>query len=411
MLNQRVILSTWSIRRFFGPQTMILSPNLYLGIFAPPFCPRPTVPALSHPFATHHYSLPIMARQRSLQIIFDFDGTITTKDTLEPLVQAAISLHHPSLPASELSQTPEAKAWSDCKSQYLADLSAHYEKEKDEPSNGIAATGPSGLEREQLSLARLRDVEWASIQRVGESGIFKGISRESFLKKGWAATESDQHDGNDGVVVLRKGFPEFVTWIRRRWMAEWNVVSVNWNWRWVQGVLEGVLGETERHRSISFEAKVVANDIDASTGMIIGYPLHLMYKIRTHLLTTADKFLAQRIIINSFDIGVESPRPLTVYIGDSPTDLSPLLNAHIGIIMNHSPSLPGALSELVDKCGYRVVPVSQYKELYSDVENEKVAILLSANDFTEIMESGVLDEQEWDPTAAKEAWEKAESKG
>jgi hypothetical protein len=44
------------------------------------------------------------------------------------------------------------------------------------------------------------------------------------------------------------------------------------------------------------------------------------------------------------------------------------------------------------------------------VENEQVAILLSANDFTEIMESGVLDEQEWDPTAAKEAWKKAESK-
>jgi hypothetical protein len=131
---------------------------------------------------------------------------------------------------------------------------------------------------------------------------------------------------------------------------------------------------------------------------------------RTHLLTTADKLLAQRIIIDRFDLGMDSPEPLTVYIGDSPTDLSPLLNADIGIIMNHSPSPPGAPSELVDKCGYRVIPVSQYKELYCERENERVAILLSANDFTEIMESGVLDEQEWDPTAAKEAWKKAESK-
>jgi hypothetical protein len=217
-----------------------------------------------------------MARQRSIQIIFDFDGTITTKDTIEPLVQAAISLHHPSLPASELSQTPEAKAWSECKSQYLADLSAHYEKEKHEHNDGIASTGRSGLEKEQRSLAALRDVEWASIQRVGESGIFKGISRESFLKMGWEAMRDDKQRGDDAAVVLRKGFTEFVTWIRRRWMAEWNVVSVNWNWRWVQGVLEGALGESERPRTILFDGKVRANDIQASTGMIIGYPLHFV---------------------------------------------------------------------------------------------------------------------------------------
>ncbi|KFX96771.1 hypothetical protein V490_03151 [Pseudogymnoascus sp. VKM F-3557] len=393
-------------RRFLGPQAMILSPSLYLGIFSPPFCPRATLPALSQPFATHHYPLPIMARQRSIQIIFDFDGTITTKDTIEPLVQAAISLHHPSLPASELSQTPEAKSWSECKSQYLADLSAHYEKEKHESSDGNAVTGPSGLKKEQRTLDALRDVEWASVQRVGDSGIFKGISRESFLENGRAAAAGDPEGRNDGVV-LRKGFSEFVTWIRQRWMAEWKVVSVNWNWRWVRGILEVAVGEPGRPMAYG---KVVANDIEASTGMIIGYPLHRLNSKRTHLLTTADKLLAQRIIIDRFDLGMDSPEPLTVYIGDSPTDLSPLLNADIGIIMNHTPSPPGAPSELVDKCGYRVIPVSQYKELYCERENERVAILLSANDFTEIMESGVLDEQEWDPTAAKEAWKKAESK-
>lgn len=147
-----------------------------------------------------------------------------------------------------------------------------------------------------------------------------------------------------------------------------------------------------------------------SSGRMFNANDRQMSKTRTHLLTTADKLLAQQIIIDRFDIGDESPEPLTVYIGDSPTDLSPLLYADIGIIMNRSPSSPGAPSELVDKCGYRVIPVSQYKELYCEVENEQVAILLSANDFTEIMESGVLDEQEWNPTAAKEAWKKAESK-
>lgn len=137
-----------------------------------------------------------------------------------------------------------------------------------------------------------------------------------------------------------------------------------------------------------------------------------MYKKRTHLLTTADKLLAQKIMLHdSFSFGVSSPQPLTVYIGDSPTDLSPLLHADIGIIMNSPSSTPGALNVIIDKCGYKVLPVSEYKELYRKGENENDAILLSANNFTEIMDSGMLQDEEWDPTAAKEAWKKAESMG
>lgn len=110
-----------------------------------------------------------------------------------------------------------------------------------------------------------------------------------------------------------------------------------------------------------------------------------------------------------FDLGFSSPPALTVYIGDSLTDLSPLLHADIGIIMNSAPSTPGALDSLIDRCGYRVLPVSEYKKLYSKEENEKVAILLSINNYTEIIDSGMLQDENWDPTAAKEAWKRSES--
>lgn len=53
--------------------------------------------------------------------------------------------------------------------------------------------------------------------------------------------------------------------------------------------------------------------------------------------------------------------------------------------------------------------MSEYKKLYCKGENEKVAILLSVNNFKEIIDSGMLQDEEWDPTAAKEAWKKAES--
>lgn len=214
-----------------------------------------------------------MFNHRTIQIILDFDGTITTKDTIEPLVQSAIALQHPSLSPSELSQTPQAEAWSNCKSQYLADLSAHYEKENHEPSDGVAVTGPSRLEREQRSLEALRDVEWASVERVGESGIFKGISRDSFREMGRAAAAGDPQGENDKVVVVREDFPEFRKWIGQFVGAEWGVVSVNWSWRWVRGVLDVIVGDFDVRRIHGY---VVANDIDGSTGMIRGYPLHMV---------------------------------------------------------------------------------------------------------------------------------------
>ncbi|OBT98708.2 hypothetical protein VE01_03426 [Pseudogymnoascus verrucosus] len=412
MISQRLISLTWSCRLCFSPQTMILSPRLYLGIFAPAFCPRATVPALSHPFTTHNYYSPIMPHHRlhhrSFQVVLDFDGTITTEDTIEALAQSAIALQNPSLPHSQLSQTPAAEAWNNCKSQYLADLSAHYEKENQEPSDGGVVTGLGGLEREQGSLDALRDVEWASVKRVGQSGIFKGLSKESLREKGRAATAGDPQDGNDLAVVVREGFPEFVTWIGQIG-GQWGIVSVNWSRMWVRGVLDVALEERWVPSQIDL-CNLTTNDINPLTGMILGWRLDRLSAKRTHLLTTADKLLAQhKMMFYGFDIGVSSPEPLTIYIGDSPTDLSPLLHADIGIIMNSPSSTPGALGALIDKCGYRVLPVSEYEELYRKGEDEKVAILLSVNNFTEIIDSGMLQDEGWDPTAAKKAWKKAES--
>lgn len=360
-----------------------------------------------------------MLRHRPIQIVLDFDGTITTKDTIEPLVQSAIAIQHPSLSPSELSQTPEAEAWSNCKSQYLSDLAAHYEKENQEPNDGVAVTGPSALEREQSSLNALRDVEWASVQRVGESGVFKGVSREAFREMGKAAASGDPQSGDERVVVVREGFVEFVRWIEQS-RVQWGVVSVNWSWRWVRGVLDEALSDYGGGGTMA----VKANDAEGSTGMIIGYPLHkVCYNLlkmtfdtnghqlnrkRTHILTTADKLFAQKITLFYFDLGYDSPGPLTVYIGDSPTDLSSLLHADIGIIMNPASSTPGDLSVLIEKCGYRILPVSEYKGLYHKGESEDVAILLSINNFAEIKDSGMLQDEEWDPTAAKEAWKKEE---
>lgn len=209
-----------------------------------------------------------MYSRRSYQVIFDFDGTITTKDTIEPLVQSALAFQHPSLTPVELGQTSLAEAWSNCKSQYLAELSAHYEKENSEPSDDVPVTGPRAIEREKRSLDALWDVEMASVQRVGESGIFKGIKFSSFREMGRSAALAGRQGANNRAVRIREDFPEFLRWIRGTFRAEWGVVSVNWNKHWVQGVMD-VVGD---NFNVNTHGYVTANDVDSRTGMIIGYP-------------------------------------------------------------------------------------------------------------------------------------------
>jgi hypothetical protein len=108
-------------------------------------------------------------------------------------------------------------------------------------------------------------------------------------------------------------------------------------------------------------------------------------------------------MLSSFQTEPLSFSPFTIYMGDSPTDLSPLLQADIGIIMRPSSSTTGALSTLINKCGYKILPVSEYKGLHSEEKGEKISILLSANNFAEIMDSGLLHDQEWDSKKTREA--------
>lgn len=52
--------------------------------------------------------------------------------------------------------------------------------------------------------------------------------------------------------------------------------------------------------------------------------------------------------------------------------------------------------------GYDVIPVKEYKDLYVPGEGRQTARFLSAWDYEEILESGVLDDEEWDPKGAME---------
>jgi len=107
-----------------------------------------------------------------------------------------------------------------------------------------------------------------------------------------------------------------------------------------------------------------------------------------------------------------SSRPLSIYIGDSITDLSCLLAADVGIIIQSSrsaPSDPDVIHPafcLLNERGYHVMPVQAYRKLYMKERSEedrrelrenRTNRLLRACNFEEILESGMLDDKSWNP--------------
>lgn len=201
-----------------------------------------------------------MSIPRPLHIILDFDGTITTKDTIEPLVQTALSLKHRSRSPSSGSQKNDSIAWDNCKEMYLSDLSRHYDKAGRVSGAGLEGSSRT-LEGEEKFLGGLRAVEEKSVKRVSKAGIFEGVT-PGMLR---------QMAGEEADVVVREGFGDFVAEMERRGLG-WGLVSVNWSREWIRGVLDGILGDAEQVDTVP----VMANEIDPATGRIEGCRLDVV---------------------------------------------------------------------------------------------------------------------------------------
>lgn len=210
-----------------------------------------------------------MSTPRPFHVILDFDGTITARDTIDALVQNALALKHPSWSSAALAQSPDARDWTECQDTYVAELGAHR----------AAAAAKHALRRPSLAgdlvdLGELWGVEEASVRRVGEKGIFRGVTGGMLRERGGEVTVEGGADEGEGVerrVVVRKGFREFVGEVERRAGPAWGVVSVNWSREWIRGVLGAVLGAGQVDA-----VPVMANEINDATGMIEGCRLDLV---------------------------------------------------------------------------------------------------------------------------------------
>ncbi|KAK7430878.1 hypothetical protein QQZ08_002668 [Neonectria magnoliae] len=270
-----------------------------------------------------------------MYLVFDFDGTITQKDTIGVLADSAIAYqkHH-------RGEDLQAE-WDQVVRSYADDFQRYG---RDHP---VPAEQRKCAEDEVRFLSGMKDVEEASLRRVADSQVFAGLDAEKLTRAGQDAVTS-------GKVKIREGFGDLLSLVEDRgWDA--CVVSVNWSRAFIEGVL------------LPHRIRVIANEPHAD-GSITGPEFlggrmtngHEKRSALAHVATDKQKRV--------------------VYFGDSTTDMECLLEGGIVIADDEGSSLMRTLRRVGE-------PVPHVGE------REAGSTLMWARDFREVLESGVLYEQ------------------
>ncbi|OTA00783.1 hypothetical protein A9Z42_0010750 [Trichoderma parareesei] len=301
-----------------------------------------------------------------MNLIFDFDGTITAKDTIFQLAQSAISLQTQRSPNDNNNNDnnpPLQTKWDDIVQAYT-DQHAAYAESFSPPKHERCTPA-----QELAYLASLKDTENASLDRVDRSGLFGGLTSEDLFRMGRESVEK-------GDVVVRDGFAEMVKLARDKgWRV--GVISVNWSAAFIQGVLHP-LGD---------DIPIITNCI-SSDGTIHG-PEGFNGGVR--LTTSRDKAnvlgeLLAKEELQLLHSSSSSGSPTTVYFGDSTTDMECLLK-HYGIVIA-ADAQSSSLLQTLERVGVSVPHVGSVQD---NDDGGGGANIAWARDFREVLESRVLE--------------------
>ncbi|KAH7030960.1 HAD-like domain-containing protein [Microdochium trichocladiopsis] len=231
-------------------------------------------------------------------IFLDFDGTITTADTIGALAQFALDTQ--SARGSDLSA-----AWEQVVKAYMQGFKACVDNHHT-PSHQRTTVG-----QEVEFLRQMKDSEVESLERIRECEVFRGIGADDFRNAGRRLVEQ-------GTIQLREGFHEYVSRRIAEGCKVW-VLSVNWSSAFIEGAC---------HPSV---VSVIANNV-GSDGSIVGPELFLSPRSADHrtLTNSVDKLDAMRAALQGEGFG----QTTTVYMGDSITDMECLLAADQAVIMS-----------------------------------------------------------------------------
>jgi hypothetical protein len=288
-----------------------------------------------------------------IHLILDWDGTLTTKDTLHLVSDIGY--------ARNASRNPPLPAWSGIVSAYLEEFKTH-EKSYQGDHNTI--------EEESQWLASLATVESRSVQRVETAGIFQGVRTDDVRRK---ACEAVTH----GLLELRDGWDTLLS-TKTSVYTDLTILSVNWSRCFIQSALEYAalaasqlpsglpIGAVDLLCNVSIKANEIQSLGDDSYGSsgLLSPPDHPGIRTSrdklTELVALTDATIRQ-MSEGSKDDGVLEL--ITIYVGDSTTDFDSLLFADIGICVRDDP-LGSSQLELVktfERVGVNMEPLGNLR--------------------------------------------------
>ena len=265
---------------------------------------------------------------RPLQLYTDFDGTLTTVDTLSAL--------------SQLPRTPY-KPWSYFVDAYLKDLELYLPlipvPESPSPDNRTT------LPQEAEYLASYLPIERRSVERLERAKYFAGFSAAQLRQHGFESVIT-------GVVGIRDGWWELLACLNKHHIKHTiSVISVNWSAEFIRGVLSGSyrLWCHQQGFTPTGSLSVVDTISIYSNDLLISHETHLTTgnfsrrypaPVDRGIWTAEDKLDVMTELLNNTP---QHTNAVTIYMGDSPLDLLCLLKADMGIIV-------GRGKELVETC-------------------------------------------------------------
>lgn len=154
--------------------------------------------------------------------VFDFDGTITTNDTIDLVVQAALQWQRET--SNEDTTRHLSESWQRIQDAYDQDLRDY---ESSQPPKARRTT----IEAEISYLRGRREMEAKSLQRVIESGLFHGLDVGRLFQAG-------VQDREAGRVLLRDGIEVYLRTLKDKIPGCMiHILSVNWSASYIKGVL------------------------------------------------------------------------------------------------------------------------------------------------------------------------------
>ncbi|KAJ9603949.1 hypothetical protein H2200_011471 [Cladophialophora chaetospira] len=260
---------------------------------------------------------------KRLRIILDWDGTVTTHDTLH--IVAAIGYER----NQHLNLTP----WDQIVQAYISNYTQH------EESYRPARLDRKTIAQESAWLASLTDVEARSVKTARDAGIFTGVTNKDIYL-------GAEHAILNNKIQLRDGWKDIFAMASHPGndmanQSPVSIISVNWSGTFVRACLSAGLRDSPPMRGTADSIPIFSNHLllDPSGGDSEGPGIR----------TSADK-------LDAFQKLRDSGSGPVFYVGDSPTDFDCLLAADVGFCVRDEPIGSGQanLKESLERVGVQV---------------------------------------------------------